>query len=100
MAEKTLPDPDAMNDRRAADVQEALVDFWHKNNFCKTDLIDPVETASDFLCNFAHYCDQNGLDYKKLLATAAMHYEEETDGKGEQFAFLAPPHIGDHPGPQ
>jgi hypothetical protein len=48
---------------------------------------DPEDAITDLLCDLAHYCDRNDLDFEAELRRAAMHYVEETDGEGTQLIY-------------
>lgn len=79
-----LPDPDEMNDKRAAWVSSAVESFIrHTGQSIKDD--GEFEIIGDLLADIGHYCDQQGLDLTCALQRAAFHYFEETDGQGDQF---------------
>jgi hypothetical protein len=85
------PDPEDMNNKRAAAAGQALLDF--AVDFGETD--DRRELGSfaqqnlaDLLTNFAHYCDRQGISLLACLSKARSNYAEETDSFGRQFSAL------------
>ena len=46
------------------------------------------QNLSDLLCQLAHLCDRDGIDFMSRLHVAAYHYREEAGRKGKQ---LPPP---------
>ncbi len=82
------PDPDDMNNKRAAAAERALLSFsmdageWH----CDLDLTE--QNLMDLLGDLAHFCDRRGLDMAHLLEMVRNRYAEETDDEGQQFAAL------------
>jgi hypothetical protein len=67
--------PDCMNTSRALWAREAL------HAFCHTVGLDPEAEHSDgfhdLLCNFGHYADRMGLDYRAQLDRALQTWREE-----------------------
>ena len=82
MPKTTLPpDPEGRNDERAEWAALALGTFMDRTG------ADPEDAITDLLCDLAHYCDRNDLDFEAELHRAAMHYTEETDGEGTQLIY-------------
>jgi len=71
------PDPEKMNDNRAAWAQGALRHFQ-----CTTGT-DYDDALSDLLGDLMHWCDRNSADFGAALSRARMHYEAETSAQGE-----------------
>ncbi len=71
-AQALPPDPEGMNDNRAAWAGEALAVFMLATG---TDLEDAV---SDLIADLMHWCDRHGIAFDEELARAATHYEAET----------------------
>lgn len=73
MTNKNLPpDPDGMNDNRAAWAQAALTTFIDETG------IDLEDSLGDLLCNLMHWSDRNNFDFEAALCRAQGHYEAET----------------------
>ena len=66
------PDPEEMNDARAAWAATALRRFQEETG------TDDETALTDLLCDLMHWCDRNGGDFDSSLAAARMHYEAET----------------------
>jgi hypothetical protein len=48
---------------------------------CEVNLTEaPDEALTDLLANLMHYCHREGIDFGEALATAAMHFDEESGG--------------------
>jgi len=78
MATKRLPpDPEEMNDDRADWAAAALSAFQAQTG---SDLGDAV---SDLLCDLMHWCDRNGISFRKELERARWHYDAETSPEAE-----------------
>lgn len=75
MAKKLPPDPENMNEDRAAWAACAL------RHFQRVTGTDDEDALSDLLCDLMHWSDRNDLDFEAALARAAMHYEAETEGR-------------------
>lgn len=68
------PDPEGMNDNRAAWAADALTCFRTATG---TDAEDAV---CDLLTDLMHWCDRNGQDFGHELTRAEDHYAAETLG--------------------
>jgi len=66
------PDPEGMNDKRAAWGGRAIAAFE------KATGVDREDALSDLLADLFHWCDRNGVDFEHELARARGHYDEET----------------------
>jgi hypothetical protein len=75
----TPPDPEKMNDERAAWADAAL------QHFALTTGVDHDDMLADLLCDLMHWADRNGFDFNAEVSRARMHYEAETatDGADE-----------------
>ena len=67
------PDPDEMNERRAAWADAAIRAFRRE---VRTDIEDAV---CDLLTDLMHWCDQNNQRFNIQLGRARTHYMYETD---------------------
>jgi len=84
MSKKRIPDPEGMNEQRSEWAGSALQHFASLTGQSRAG--DPDEDImGDLLADFMHYCDDNDLDFNKILDTARMHYDAETDGQGLQI---------------
>ena len=72
MTKRLPPDPENMNDDRAAWAAAALRHFQ-----CTTGT-DDEDALVDLLGDLLHWCDRNTFDFEAALACARMHYEAET----------------------
>jgi hypothetical protein len=75
MTRKLPPDPEHMNDDRAAWAAAALTTFMQCTG---TDLEDAL---GDLLANLMHWSDRNNYDFDAALDRARAHYEAETCGE-------------------
>src|ERR1043166_8170464 len=82
-----IPDPDEMNEQRAAWAEIGLREFALETSGpqalrpeCNLDSV-----AISFLCNLAHLSDQRGWKLVDLLRVARARYDLETESQGEQF---------------
>lgn len=66
------PDPEGMNDNRAAWAAAALRHFQ-----CMSGA-DDEDAPGDLLCDLIHWCDRHNFDFDAALDRARGHYEEET----------------------
>lgn len=66
------PDPDGMNDTRAAWAATVLVEFQ------KATRTDREDALADLLTDLLHWCDRTGLDFDTELARGRGNYQEET----------------------
>lgn len=66
------PDPENMNDRRAAWVADCLGHFRSL-----TGAAYGQEALGDLLANMWHWCDRNGVDMEAMIETARGCYREE-----------------------
>ncbi len=71
------PDPEGMNDTRAARAACCIQHFKCQRG---TDWDDAV---CDLLCDMMHFCDREGFDFGHELERACMHYEAETTDVAE-----------------
>ena len=93
-----IPDPDDMNEQRAAWAEVALREHAYEVSgpqaMADTNNLDNV--AINFLCDLAHLPDQRGWKLVNLLRRARASYDLETENRGEQFdgfEQLVPPRI-------
>jgi hypothetical protein len=84
MPKQLPPDPEEMNDDRAEWAAAALRDFQ-----CTTGT-DYGDALADLLCDLAHWCDRNDIDFEASMSIARMHYEAETEGGGDTLRFAVP----------
>src|SRR5262245_8562268 len=68
------PDPEGMNDNRAAWAGQALATFMVATG------ADEEDALGDLLANMMHWCDRNTYDFEIALDRARWHYEAETTG--------------------
>jgi hypothetical protein len=68
---KAPPDPEGMNDKRAAWAGAALATFITQTG---TD----EDAVGDLLVDLMHWCDRNNYDFGVALIRAQGHYEAET----------------------
>jgi hypothetical protein len=86
------PDPEKMNAERArwaGDVLEFFEIFGERPHREATEEERRVlmeQNLSDLIADFAHFCDRTGLEMRTVLRTAIRHYQEETNGEGDQFS--------------
>jgi hypothetical protein len=88
-------DPENMNDRRAELADSILVAFARQQEDEETAAISEfsittnpdvdLQTLSDLLCQFGHWCDRNGFQLAEALKIAATQYSDETEAQGRQF---------------
>jgi hypothetical protein len=71
---KLPPDPENMNDDRAAWAACALRQFQRETG------TDDEDALCDLLCDLMHWSDRNDSDFEAELERARMHYEAETVG--------------------
>ena len=72
------PDPEGMNDRRAARAGIAIASFQLATG---TDIEDCL---CDLLADLMHWAVRNEFDFAAALARAEEHYEAETDGGDDE----------------
>jgi hypothetical protein len=82
------------NDRRAKAAAATLKYFAkHGGEWITGEKVmspDMIEqNMSDLLCNFAHYCDLNGVQMSDVLRRAKGHYDAEAKGRDELQQFYA-----------
>jgi hypothetical protein len=66
------PDPERMNDSRAAWAATALEMFMEETG------AEECDALADLLTDLRHWCDRHGVDYAEQDARAEFHYEAET----------------------
>jgi hypothetical protein len=66
------PDPEHMNDERAAWAAQALITFIAATG---TDFQDALP---DLLADLMHWCDRHNVSFSAELGKAHQHYEAET----------------------
>ena len=66
------PDPEGMNDARAEWAGKAIAAFRQATGSDKDTVV------RDLLCDIAHWCDRNKIDFLDELTIAGDHYKEET----------------------
>lgn len=69
------PDPDGMNEARAAWADGCLNTMAGASG-CERG----KEALGDMLCNCFHWCDRNGLDMDEMIERARSNYKAETTG--------------------
>lgn len=72
MTKQLPPDPENMNDKRAAWAESALETFMDATGADKEDAL------ADFLADLMHWCDRNEGDFDAAMSRARYHYEAET----------------------
>ena len=72
---KLPPDPEGMNDKRAAWAGTALAAFMKETG------TEDEDALGDLLCDLMHWCDRNNYDFDAALDRARGHYEAETLGE-------------------
>ena len=72
---KLPPDPEEMNDKRAAWASSSLRAFITETG------VDEEDALGDLLCNLMHWSDRNNYDFDAALDRARFHYEAETGGE-------------------
>lgn len=70
------PDPDNMNDSRAAWAGVALLAFMLET------ATDREDALGDLLADLMHWADRHNFDFDLALDRARCHYAEETAGDG------------------
>lgn len=78
------PDPEAMNDSRAAWAGQAI------DHFAFTTGTDKEDALSDLLADLMHWCDRQQVSFDRELARAREHYEAETLGEQDARAKALP----------
>jgi hypothetical protein len=73
--QKLPPDPEGMNDKRAAWAGAALATFITQTG------TDEEDAVGDLLGDLMHWCDRNNYDFEAALTRARGHYEAETVGE-------------------
>lgn len=69
---KLPPDPEGMNDRRAAWADMAIRAFQEATG------TDDEDALGDLLTDLMHWSDRNNYDFESALCRAKGHYEAET----------------------
>ena len=69
------PDPDGLNDDRAAWAGSALAAF------VRTTGTDEEDAVGDLLADLMHWCDRHGHDFALARSRAEGHYAAETGGE-------------------
>ena len=72
MTQRLPPDPENMNDKRAAWAAAAL------RRFQQVTGTDDEDSLGDLLCDLMHWSDRNNCDFEAALCRARGHYEAET----------------------
>ena len=78
--------PDIEENNKWAEVAQAYLDLFMKQTGC-----EPENALADLLANLAHWCDRNDTEFETERRRAAMHYGEETDGRGAQLDDISTP---------
>lgn len=73
------PDPDEMNDRRAAWAQAAVTEFERSTRTEDGDALTDLFTALQHLCDRRH--DEIGWNFEQALNRSRGQYQEETEEK-------------------
>lgn len=76
------PDPEDMNEERADAARGAVVEFTRTFGEKAGGL---PQNLTDLVCDMAHLCDREGLQFSAIIEGAKRGYAAETDGKGKQF---------------
>ncbi len=79
------PDPEDMNNKRAAAAERALESFSRDFGEWHPDIDLRQQNLADLLADFAHLCDRKGLNMVQILDGVRKVYAEETDNEGRQF---------------
>lgn len=66
------PDPENMNNRRAASAAIALLSFQEETG------TDEEHALQDLLCSLMHWSDRHGGHFANAMRLARLHYEAET----------------------
>jgi hypothetical protein len=72
---KLPPDPEGMNDKRAAWAGASLRTFIDETG------VDEEDALGDLLCDLKHWSDRHDYDFDAALDRARFHYEAETGGE-------------------
>jgi hypothetical protein len=72
---KLPPDPEEMNDKRAAWAGSSLRTFIDETG------VDQEDALGDLLCNLMHWSDRHDYDFDAALDRARFHHEAETAGE-------------------
>jgi hypothetical protein len=72
MTQNLPPDPEGMNDKRAAWAWTALSAFIRETGADEEDFL------GDLLADLIHWCDRNHYDFETALDRSKGHYEAET----------------------
>lgn len=73
MARSLPPDPEGMNDARAAAAELALLAFSDATG------CDQEDALADLLCNLRHWADRNQVEsFVDALQRSSLHYSAET----------------------
>jgi len=72
------PDPEKMNDARAAWASATLRCFQQETG------TDEESALPDLLCDLMHWSDRNDHDFEKALSRARLHYQAETTRRPPQ----------------
>lgn len=75
------PDPDQMNDERAARMGEPIVTYAKTVGLHDgVDFTDDVGSIiSDMLCDLRHWCDRQDIDFDTRLGVSKINYNCETE---------------------
>jgi hypothetical protein len=80
----TLPQRDMKSANRGYSVRTALLTFCEDTGQVPNE-DGWADIIGDFVCDLAHFCDDNNIRIQDRFDAAAAHYNEETDRKGTQF---------------
>jgi hypothetical protein len=75
MTRNLPPDPQNLNDERAACADAAL------NTFRGCTRTDVEDALADLLADLLHWSDRNDEDFDAALARARLNYRAETEGE-------------------
>jgi len=71
---KLPPDPEELNDERAAWAQHCVIEFIGQTG------VDDLDCAvGDLLADIMHLCDRIGVKFDEQLSNAKDHYAEEIE---------------------
>jgi hypothetical protein len=69
------------NEDRAERARNALEEYHEDNEDAFGELESEAGVLVDLLTDLMHYCAENGISFKRKLATARIHFEAEFSGR-------------------
>jgi len=88
------PDPEGVNDRRAAWAAAALQTFRDATG------ADADDALADLIADLMHWCDRNGMDIDRQLQRGRCHYAAETAAEPADKPSAGEPASGNGASPQ